>query len=196
MVSLEERIGLKDNMKVLDVGCGDGKRVSNLQANKLLRVGIDIKTTKLRRKRPKNVELILGDACYPPFRDKSFEIVMSNQFVSHVWNIDKTIEEMIRVSRGIVYTLDSNILNPVVVLKLLIRIGPAWLWKKGKFKRISKLEDIHSVFWWKRKIRFPINILTRKEFRNRFLNILWKYFGPDCIFSFKAEALNVNRNKK
>lgn len=182
-------------MAVLDVGCGDGARLSSLQANKLFRVGIDIKKTKLTRKKPRNVELILGDACYLPFRDKSFDVVMSNQFVSHVWDVDKTIKEMIRASGGIIYTLDSNILNPIVVLKLLIRIGPVWLWKKRKFNRISKLEDIHSVFWWKRKIRVPINTLTRKEFRNRFLNILWKYFGPDCIFSFKAEDLSVNKNK-
>lgn len=186
LISLQERIGLKDNMKVLDVGCGTGKHLNHLQANNLLRVGLDINRAKIRRKKM-NVEFILGDACYLPFRKNIFDIVMCREFVSHVWNIDKALEEMRRVCSQLVYTKDSNILNPVVVLKLLIRIGPVWLWKKSQFKRISKLEDIHSVFWWKRKIRFPINILTRKEFRNRFLNIFWKYFGPDCIFSFKAE---------
>lgn len=185
LVSLEERIGLRDNMKILDVGCGDGRHLSNLHANNLLRVGLDINRIKLRHKRA-NVVFLLGDACYLPFRDKSFDIVMSRQFVSHVWNLDETIKEMIRVSSQTIYTEDSNVLNPVVFLSLLLKFGISWLWKKGKFHRISKLEDIHSVFWWKRKIRVPIKILTRKEFQNPLLNILWKYFGTDCIFSFKG----------
>jgi len=42
LVLLKERIGLKDDMNVLDVGCGKGDHLNKLKAIDLLRVGLDL----------------------------------------------------------------------------------------------------------------------------------------------------------
>lgn len=166
LVPLEQRLGLEDGMKILDVGCGDGKHISR---------------AKLLHKRA-DVNFILGDACYLPFTKKCFDVVMSGQFVSHVWDVDKTFQEMKRVCSKTIYTEDSNMLNPRIFLELFMKYGFRWLFGKESFHRLSKLEDIHSTFWWKRKFRGQATFLSKRDFGNPLLNILWKYFGHDCIF--------------
>ncbi len=187
-VPFEERIGLKDNMSVLDVGCGYGEILSRLNADDAFRVGLDMTKNKLINGHDDfaNVNFVFGDVSFLPFRNATFDVVMSRQAVSHFWNLDKAIGEMRRVTCERVYIEDSNIFNIIVFLKLLFRFGPDWLWNKQKvLENFGKMEDIHSVFWWKRKIRDPIKLRTRKEFWNSLLDTIWKFFGPDCIFSFE-----------
>ena len=185
LVPLKERLGLEDGMKLLDVGCDDGNHISSLKANLSLRVGIDIGKAGLLHKRT-NVKFVLGDACYLPFVDKCFDIVMSRQFISHVWDVDKSFQEMQRVCSELIYTEDSNMFNPVVFAELFFRYGFKWLFGKQNFNRLSKLEDIHSAFWWKRKFRKQVTFLSRR-FENPLLNVLWKYFGRDCIFTIRVK---------
>lgn len=187
-VSLEERLRLEDAMSVLDVGCGEGNKLNDLKTTNRICVGLDIEKIKIKngKREYRSLNFILADACYLPLRQNTFDVVFSIQFVSHVWNLDKALEEMTRVSLNIIYVEDSNILNPIVFFTLLAKLGLNWLLQKGKFKRISKMEDIHSVFWWKRKFRNRITIMSKKIWSNPLLNIGWKYFGSDSIFSFKT----------
>lgn len=183
-IPLEQRIGLKDNLNILDVGCGTGQELKQLHAQNLLRVGVDLNKAKLKGKHSQ-IHCVLADACYLPFKPRIFDIVMSRQFVSHVWNLHGSFREMERVCNSVVYVEDSNFLNPIVSTELIIRLGFSWLWRKGQFARVSKLEDVHSIFWWKRLMKKPIVILTRRRFHNLIVNALWKYFGPDCIFTYR-----------
>lgn len=195
-VSMEERLLLKSNMKVLDVGCGFGELLAGLKNKNVLCIGLDLTRSKLVKAHNKreNINFVLGDACYLPFSTSFFDVVTSRQFVSHVWNLDIAIKEMRRVCTGIFYMEDSNMFNPVVLMKLLFRFGPSWFWTKTKvyhqsdLSQYGKAEDIHSMFWWKRKLRRSMIILTRKHFYNPLLDLLWKYFGPDCIFRIQQDA--------
>jgi len=188
-IPFTKRIGIKDNAKVLDVGCGSGKILRELNTNGRLCVGLDIIKANLieAHKKDGNINFVFGDACSLPFKDKTFDVVMSRQFVSHVWKLDASIKEMKRVCCRLFYLEDSNILNPVVTFALILKYGFRWLWNKRKshfskkLSEFAKCEDIHSIFWWKRKMA-PIKVKSRRVFSNRVLNSIWKYFGPDCIF--------------
>lgn len=191
IVPLEQRVELKDNARVLDVGCRYGLGLDGLKGLGLLRVGVDLYLEGIKKGHlsSRKNNLVFADACFLPFKDRTFSLVMSRQFVSHVWNVDHAFAEMKRVCSGTIYVEDSNALNPVVFLQLVLRIGLAWTWQKGRFNRLSKLEDIHSIFYWKRKFRNRIKIESRRDFHNSFLNLLWEHFGPDCIFTIQANAL-------
>jgi len=189
IVPFARRIGI-ENTKILDVGCGYGDVQHELDTNGKICVGIDITKAKLIEGHEKyvNINFVLGDGCSLPFQNKSFDAVMSRQFVSHVWKLDASIEEMKRVCSHLFYLEDSNILNPIVTFGLLLKFGFRWLWNKKKphfskkLSEFAKCEDIHSIFWWKRKMLSPIKVISRRKFRNPILNTIWKYFGPDCIF--------------
>jgi ubiquinone/menaquinone biosynthesis C-methylase UbiE len=170
---------------VLDVGCGTGDVLGELNAK--VRVGLDLTRRKLVGNKKDNVQFVFADACHLPFRDGCFDVVMSRQFVSHVWMLDLALAEMKRVSHRVFYLEDSNFLNPIVFMGLLFRFGPQWLWQKKQAEATSNLaefgkrEDVHSMFWWKRKMG-TVEVLARRKFQNGVLNWVWKFFGPDVIF--------------
>lgn len=193
LIPLEERLGLSDGMKVLDVGCGDGDDLNALRGSKTLRVGLELNRERIKRGHALNsrVEFVLADACYMPFRRKGFDVVMSKQFVSHIWNLDMALGEMEKVCSGNVYVHDGSMLNLWPVIRLIVKFGPSWLRKKRCYSipgvnQVSMLEYIHSIFWWKKKLGNQITVQSRRDFRNPLLNWLWKHFGPDCIFTYSC----------
>lgn len=172
-ISLSEQLGLFSNMSVLDVGCGKGYKLHCLGEN-LFKVGIDL----VKRLEVK-INFVKADATYLPFRNDMFDIVFANEVMSHVWNISKTLTEMSRVTRKVVFIKDTNFMSPLALLKLLRRLGIGWLATKRHPNRVSKHEDVHSVFWFKRKIGNSAEVVCGRRFNSRILDFLWKYFGND-----------------
>ena len=82
---------------ILDVGCGTGF-VSRTVEGDVKIVGIDISSEMVREYVKEMPFGIVGDVEELPFRDKSFDWVLSN-FTLHWTNIGKSLPEMIRVSR-------------------------------------------------------------------------------------------------
>lgn len=87
------------NVKILDVGCGDGKItqkiLNNLSKNNFQIYGIDVeKHTPF-----KGLIYYKHDLEHKkfPFLDKKFDIVYSNQVVEHLWDKDNFIKECFRV---------------------------------------------------------------------------------------------------
>ena len=177
---LENQIGIFHNASILDVGCKSGKKLEKLKGKGLFRVGVDI-----LKRFDSDINCVLADACMLPFKSASFDIVMSVEMMSHVWNVDLAIEEMKRVCSHIVFIKDTNLLNPKAILKLLLKLGLKWLWRKNRFNRISKFEDIHSVFWFKKKVGNSANVVCGRFFNNRVMAWIWKYFGSDGILQIR-----------
>ena len=63
--------GWAPGRRLVDVGCGTALLSAKLTAKCDLVVGLDVSLGMLRRGR-KRIELVLGDASYPPFRPQSF----------------------------------------------------------------------------------------------------------------------------
>ncbi len=89
---LIEKARLKNGLRILDVGCGFGgmirqldKRYSNLQL-----VGLNIDSRQLARAKEKvlpfvknDVSFVEGDACKMPFQDHSFDVIFAVECIFH-----------------------------------------------------------------------------------------------------------------
>ena len=89
---------VKPSGLVLDVGCGTGFVTSLIPAPSVV-IGIDLSPGMARHYSNFRGPCIVGDAEALPFRDSSFDFVLSS-FTIHWTRIEESLKEMIRVSRG------------------------------------------------------------------------------------------------
>lgn len=130
---------------ILDVGIGTG-----LFLNKVIRqwtlIGTDLSLrmlhiAKKRAKKSTNVELVLADADYLPFKERIFQIVTTFTLLQNLPNPLKTIQELKRVSDNLVaITVLKKKINALSLRKFL---------KKSGIKKFSiiemKSEDIFAI---------------------------------------------------
>ncbi len=113
---------------ILDVGIGTG-----LFLDKVVRqwplIGTDLslrmlRTAKKRAKDLPNVELILADADYLPFKERIFKVVTSFTLLQNMPNPLETIKELIRVSDNLVaITVLKKKINAHSLKKILKKSG-------------------------------------------------------------------------
>ena len=89
---------VKPSRRVLDVGCGTGFVTSLIPAPSVV-IGIDLSPGMARYCSNIHGICLVGDAEYLPFKDSSFDFVLSS-FTLHWTRIGESLGEMIRVSRG------------------------------------------------------------------------------------------------
>lgn len=117
------RSGIKEGMKILEVGCGSGAFttfVARAVGNKGEVFALDIQPemlkqieSKLKRQENKdiqNIRLIEGDALNMPFEDDSFDLVYSITVFQEIPDKNKALKEMKRVLKpnGILATLENS----------------------------------------------------------------------------------------
>ncbi|MBS4193585.1 class I SAM-dependent methyltransferase [Lederbergia citri] len=105
-----EKLNLTGNVKVLDVGAGNGRFsipiASKLKNNGGLMIAGDLSTGVLNEsylvatKEGLPMVHLKIDAEDLPFLSKEFDIVMANHMLYHVGNITRGLEEMQRVMKG------------------------------------------------------------------------------------------------
>ena len=175
--------GSPKRMRVLDVGAGSCWLLSLLPTQHT-RVGVDI---AWRRRGVEeswvdpvgraSLEFVRGDATRTPFADNTFDLVYSNEFMSHVWDIDDALKEQMRVLKkgGVLIMMDGNFLNPAVVAEQLVvrtskssrlagrRNAIQWLLHRDEptptfedsrgVMRGYMDENVHSHYWWRKKLK-------------------------------------------
>jgi len=105
-MSKEDVLSLLDespNAKVLDVGCNDGSFTKEIarRINTAKIFGLEIieEYGKVAYKN-NNVNIVVADANRPfPFKDNSFDIIISNDLLEHLSSPDNFIKEAYRVLR-------------------------------------------------------------------------------------------------
>lgn len=111
--------------KLLDVGCGGGFLSNGLAAQGFTVTGLDIAADSIevakRWDKTHTVEYVTGDAYLLPFADASFDVVTSMDFLEHVENPARTIQECARVLKpgGLFFyhTFNRNLLAGLLVIR-------------------------------------------------------------------------------
>jgi SAM-dependent methyltransferase len=84
--------------KVLDVGCNDGTMMKLLKEKRECDVyGVDISELAIEAATEKGLNVQYADAHKLPFKDKSFDVVILSEVLSHVQNPEEVLAEIRRV---------------------------------------------------------------------------------------------------
>lgn len=109
---LLEKLKIDGANKILEIGCGEGANIYNLDAKKNFFVGIDLFYKKLEfaKSQIKDAMFVCTDALNLPLCDNYFELVFCKDVLHHVKDKDKMLKEMIRVCKpqGRIALLESN----------------------------------------------------------------------------------------
>ena len=123
---IEKEIEMTDDWRILDVGCGPTLMCRLFQKGE--KHGIDplmegfLKLYNL----PKGVHLSKGRGEELPFKDRSFDLVISRNVLDHVQDPREVLTEMVRVlKKGGYLILASNVyaVFPVSIKKIVEKLG-------------------------------------------------------------------------
>ena len=171
---LEEEV--KSNLKyysILDIGCGNGEIATYLSRKCANLVSIDIEDNRENEANKKPLNFLLSNESLP-FKNNSFDIVVSNHVIEHVSNNQEHIEEIYRVLNddGIVYIATPNRLWPWEVhykLPLLHYLPTKTFMSILKHTNLYH-ENLNLLFWWDLKklikSRFKIKTYCDKILKN------------------------------
>ena len=111
-----EEISRLPYQSLLEIGCGYGKQLRNLYGRDIFLVGCDFSHPQLLKAKAyctdRIPEFVEADAEALPFKDKSFDVVLSSAVILHNRHekAQKIISEMIRVARKfVVHNEDTDI---------------------------------------------------------------------------------------
>lgn len=100
---------------VLDLGCGNGVSTANIKGTNV--IGMDLSSNQMVRakERFKDTNYVMGDASKIPFKNNTFDLVVSINLLHHITDSDKVLKEIYRVLKkgGKVLTVDPNLYNPI-----------------------------------------------------------------------------------
>lgn len=110
---VEKACPLGGDNKVLDVGCGKGRYLKNLLADRpdIQFFGVDISRSVIEEKTEGKIHWGEGSLTNIPFPDAYFAVTYACESLEHAVDIESAIREMVRVTKpgGRVVVIDKNV---------------------------------------------------------------------------------------
>lgn len=145
---------IEKNDRVLDLGCEDGKLLNELKKKKCSKLlGIELDSKKVIMSSNKGLEVINSDinTGLNRFNDDQFDVTILSQTLQSIKNVEKTIEEILRISKKAIISFPNFAFKPLREM----------LYKEGK---APKLEGLYGYNWYNTpNRRFP-TILDFQEY--------------------------------
>lgn len=142
--------------RTLDVGCGNGAGILAKVKNS---IGLDISEVAAKKLQDDGYRIIVGDASYLPFKQESFETVISLGSLEHFLNPDTAIKEMHRVlikGKQLILVVDAK---KSIFFQIISKIK--YLYHKIKGVELLENQPIEKYFS-KNKI---VDMLLKSKFR-------------------------------
>lgn len=102
----------KQNLKILDIGCGKGRYLVNLKKEfpNIKYYGIDLSEKVLKYIETKEINVQIGSLTCIPYLNDKFDMVYACESLEHAIDIKSAVRELFRVTKqgGIVAILDKN----------------------------------------------------------------------------------------
>lgn len=102
----------------LEIGCGEGGNLVNLDRKPRFIVGVDLFESRCRFAREKVgfAHFVCADGFMLPLRDNSFDVVFCRDLLHHIVESQRLVDEMVRVCkpRGSVICIEAVGRNPVI----------------------------------------------------------------------------------
>ncbi len=111
---IAERLDLKKEDSLLEVGCGSGLLLERLKNKVSFCAGVDISEEMLKHIKDENIELRVAEASKLPFEDEKFSKVFCHSVFHYFPDIEyakQSINEMLRVCKQDGTILISDVLN-------------------------------------------------------------------------------------
>ena len=126
---------------VLDVGCGDGSvwacgLFSHISSYV---VGVDIRKSRRWTKiLSDNVDFVLADARFLPFKDKAFDATFTKDTLHHISQIHKALRELDRVTADFLLIIEANRFNPISYFHMVKALGHEHLTREAFFMSLKR----------------------------------------------------------
>ena len=197
-----DSIEIKDKL-VLDVGCGMGSFSKLVRAKCGIPVPFDISRRLIMKISGDLINCVNGDAMDLPFKDNSFELVVSSECIEHTCNPTKAIKEMERVLAPdgiIILTTPNKIWRWTIPIAKLLRLRnfngiENWLSRKAVRRALKNLgmeilfEDGLYLFPFQFHIFWPL-----LEWLNKSGHLLKSLMINQCWVVKKSSIKNIMEN--
>ncbi len=122
---LLEQFKLPGSARVLDIACGPGHMLQDVQSMRLRAFGIDSSPGMLQAAHQRlgpSVPLVRGDAMRLPFRGAAFDLVNCSGLIEYVPNPAPLLAEILRILKpgGCMLLSSTNLLSPATALVPLV----------------------------------------------------------------------------
>lgn len=122
---LVEKAKIETHMRVLDVGTGTGKLLKRAQSftSRLFGLDLSVRMLAIAKNSVDGAHFVQGDTCYLPFKDESFDRVISAFLLRNVTNLLTSLKEQVRVlkRKGIWCALETMPISPTNPIGPLLR---------------------------------------------------------------------------
>ena len=98
-LQIEVAAPFAQDQDILEIGCGTGMILKELDPLSKSAVGIDISPGMLKQAQARGLNVVVGSATDLPFEEASFDFICSFKVLAHIEDITKTMSEVSRVLR-------------------------------------------------------------------------------------------------
>lgn len=135
---------LTKNQKVLDIGCGQGLTLKRMAVTyKVSGVGIDVSKESIKYANDNfggsKLKYVVADATFLPFKNNSFDVVVSFDALEHIKDQEMVIKEALRVlnpgGKLLIYTMSKN-----------YDLTLDWFWEKLDFDIFKRAAHTKKLF--------------------------------------------------
>jgi len=204
LLELEKVIPLAQSKVVLEIGCGTGLILQEIDKSAQFAYGVDISAAMLKKANARGLKIVQASANNLPFKTDVFDIVYSFKTLPHVPDIKSAIKEMTAITKHGGYLI-LEFYNPYgwagavsnVLGKLIPYMGPKVYQRFDSYKNIKSYlpKDVAIKSLRGIKIFTPHHVLYKIPILSSLFKCLDRTFCNSLLAVFGDYLVIVLRRK-